>query len=211
MFKKSTWVAGLALCAALAPHAARAGLIGDSVTGSLSADPDWGVVTPFSQPCAVVGAGAEFQGRWVFAPWSPLSTQSWDITVDVGADTITVSAYETTAAADNVYAPAGQNFFAISLGSLDLGQDITGVTQRPGPSGVTIGFSAHAVALTWSALPFGSGDFGPHGGTWVFDLLPAVGTAPTGPGTGTVPEPGSLALALPALLGLAAARRRPRG
>lgn len=211
MFKKSALAASLALAAALLPPLARADLIGDTVTGSLTANPNWGQVTSFSPSSAVVGAGAEFQGRWVFAPWAP-STQVWDITVDVGPGAITVSTYETTSAANNLYAPAGQSFFTLVLGSLDLGQDITGVTQSAGPSGVTVGFSAHGLQLTWGSLPFGSGDFGPSGGSWVFDLLPSVATTPEpGPGQGTVPEPGSLALALPALALLAAGRRRIRG
>jgi hypothetical protein len=177
-----------------APARAQAGLIGDSVLAALVAT-QGAVGMPFAG-AAVVGPGIEFQGQWLFPPFQ----QAWDLTVDLADTTVTVTANENTAGANNIH---GGALFSINLSSLDLGTPILGVTQVAGGAGVhSIGFTADTISLTWSSLPFGGGNQLPTGGAWTF----AIAQAPVDP-TNPIPEPAT-ALLMGAAGAVAAIRRR---
>ena len=194
----------------LAACPVQAGLIGDSVTGNLTASAGgWGVVTQqFASP-ATVGAGLEFSGQWKYAPGG-VTSEVWDITVDIDATSITVSAHENTTGSNNLKAYNG-TLFGITLGGLDLGSAITGLSLVSGQSTwsnydvFTASTTASGIAINWHNLDFGSGDFPPNGGSWTW----AIQTADVPPAQG-VPEPASAALVLAGLLATAAARRRRR-
>ena len=178
----------IAACAATA----HAGLVGDSVTGvlvSTAAAPNAGVTTQFVSP-ATVGAGVEFSGVWSY----PNFGQIWNIGVDVGADSVIVTTHN-SGSAGGIGTFSG-SFFRIDLGDLDMGSDITGVTQSVGPLDAmrSITFTAHQVSLEWKAL-------GAEDGRYVFDLLTAQQTS-------NVPEPSSAALIALGLGGVAIWRRR---
>jgi hypothetical protein len=80
----------VALCAGLVlalPMAAQASLIGQSISGEIVTR--YGPVsTPFS---ATVGAGPEFAGSFL-----TFDNEQWNVTIDVGADTITISFLDAT-------------------------------------------------------------------------------------------------------------------
>ncbi len=215
MSKKS--VRTLALWASLlaALPAAHAGLVGDAVTGSLATAPNnWGVVTQTFGATATVGAGTEFTGQWTFAPGG-VTSEVWDISVDIGADTLTVSVFENSPGSNNLYMYDG-TMFSLALGDLDFGTPITGLSLIAGTTGFTAGFNgvfysdtstvvdADSVGISFHNLRFGGGDTGPNGGSWTWRILPSGDNTPTN----GVPEPGSAALAGLALLGLAWSRRR---
>lgn len=209
MFEKKFLASSLVLAALAVGNNAHAGLIGDSITGSLWANPSmWGSTPQQFSPSAVVGNGTEFVGRYRFAPSGTIS-QEWDISVDVGASSVTISAYENTAGSNNFYY-YDSTIFSVHLGDLDFGTPITGVqlvsgVDTAGPYDVfTTTFSADTVDIAFHNLPFGSGNMAPNGGSWTFNILPQITTAPDA----SVPEPASLGLAALALLGLMGTRRR---
>lgn len=195
----------LAAAGLLAAGSAQASLIGSSVTGSLSVNAGgWGVISQqFASP-ATVGAGTEFTGQWRFAP-AGIVQQVWDITVDIGATSLTVSAYENTGGSNNLYAYSSK-LFGIALGGLDLGSDIAGLSLVSGSSTwaqydvFKATTSANGIAIDWFNLDFGTGNSLPNGGSWTWEIQRTVGQS--------VPEPASAGLVLVALLGAAAAGRR---
>lgn len=210
MFEKKCLMSALVLAALAASPGVRAGLIGDSVSGSLWANPAmWGSESPQFSPGAVVGAGMEFSGAYRFAPGG-VTSQVWDITVDVADSSFTISAHENTAGSNNLKWYTG-TLFSVHLGDLDFGTPITGVQLVSGQATwagypvLTTSFTGDSIDVAFHNLDFGSGDLPPTGGSWTFDILPQGRSGPVGQ---EVPEPGSFALAGLALLGLAGTRRR---
>lgn len=197
----------------LTAGSAHASLLGDSVTGSLWANAGgWGTVTQqFASP-ATVGAGAEFTGQWTYAPGGTVS-EVWDITVDLDATSLTVSAYENSAGSNNLYSYTG-TLFGIVLAGLDLGEGITGLSLVSGSSTwsaysiFTAATSAQGIAIDWHNLNFGSANMPPNGGSWTWEIQYAGATTSPGGGNQAVPEPASAALMLAGLAGTAVFRRR---
>lgn len=141
-------------------------------------------------------------------------SELWDVTVDLSATTLAVSAHENTSGPSNFYSSTN-TLFGIVLGDLDLGSGITGLRLVSGGStwikghGTSPVFatttSARGIAIDWHALDFGAGNILPNGGSWNWDIE-YIGAATEQ----TVPEPTSAALVLLALLGrLPAAGGRP--
>ena len=168
-------------------------LIGDSVEGELLAGDVGGAVgTQFISP-AIVGAGLEFTGNWLFAPFG----MDWRIDVDIDASSFTVTVEEIGPGNNNIF--SGPMMMGIALTDLDwVGQPnhvIDGVVQQPdNPDGVSIiDFTDHGITVFWSAFPFGVGNDPPTGGTYGFKIS-------------TIPGPGALPLLL--ALGLPGMRRR---
>lgn len=210
MSEQKLLMSTVVLAALAASPGAHAGLVGDSITASLSANAMmWGSTPQQFSPSAVVGAGVEFSGSYLFAPGGSPDEQ-WAITVDVAATSFTISAHEVTGGANNLYYYNG-TLFSVHLGDLDFGAPITGVQLVSGPATwstwdvLSTAFSANSIDIDFHNLPFGSGNSAPDGGSWTFNILPQGSTVPTG---GTVPEPASFGLAALALLGLAGTRRR---
>lgn len=102
-----------ALCVMLAiPLSSNATLMGDSVQGALGSQFSNGVTTQFTSP-AIVGADAEFSGVITDS-----SSQMWDIVVDIGASSFTVSINERIRNGDGNI-KGGPNLMALSLSDLD--------------------------------------------------------------------------------------------
>jgi len=116
---------GAALCATLlASGPSFAGLIGDSVTGSLGTGNPFAFpfVVPFVSP-QTVSVGAEFSGQL-----TDVFGQDWQITVDVLDMGFTVGILERTRGGDgNIQ--SGGGLLQIGLGDLDLGGPITSVVN----------------------------------------------------------------------------------
>jgi hypothetical protein len=154
-----------------------------------------GVVgTQFTSP-AVVGAGTEFTGTWLFAGFG----MTWDIAVDLAASSFSVSFAENTAGNNNI--SDGPQMLGISLTDLDpFGTGtITNVTQAAGnPFGVaSIASTADTITIFWQALPFGAGNTPPVGGTYNFNITAAA----------PVPAPATLLLLGVGLAALGLRRR----
>lgn len=198
------------IAGALLSLPSHASLIGDSVTASLWANSQAVGTQVSSQfaPSAVVGDGTEFTGQWRLDD-SGEQSQLWDIAVDIGATSFTVSAHEITSGANNIYYVG--NFLSVRLGDLDLGSPITdvrlvsGVEQFPsGAYAFTKTFTTDSVSIDLWALPFGSGNTAPHGGSWTFSFLAEDEQV-------SVAEPGAgvlFGLGLAAIFGLSRRRNR---
>ena len=198
----------IALLSIFAANAVHATLVGDTVTGSLTNKyPSWTSVPTPMNPSAVVGSGTEFNGQWKYEVPDFFSFV-WDVSVDLGATSFTVSIHDKNNPGANVYA-YDSPLFAIDLGSLNLGSPITGVNLTSGTSQfgnltfVSWDFTADSIALTWYDIPSPSQSYGT--GFWTFDIVTGNDSAGA-----TVPEPDTLVLMGLALLSLGVLRSRQK-
>ena len=180
----------LLIAGILAAGTAHASLIGDSVSARLQ-DFAGGVVAPQFNPTATVGVGIEFNGTWSFAPLG----QVWNVDLDVGASTFTVSFNDVGSGATHDI--SGMTFLGMALGDLNTGGKIIGVSVLSGGGGVqSIGFTDHGVTVQWNHFEFRDANGAPlPGNSWTFGILSAV------------PEPSTWLLMAAGLAGLTWRRR----
>lgn len=175
----------------LAAGTAHASLIGDSVSARL-VDQAGGVVAPQFAPTAIVGAGVEFNGVWSFAPLG----QVWNVDLDVGASTFTVSFNDVGSGATHDI--SGMTFLGMALGDLNPGGKIIGVSvlSSSGAAVQSIGFTDHGITVQWNIFEFRDANGDPlAGGSSTFSIQTAV------------PEPSTWLLMAAGLAGLTWRRR----
>jgi hypothetical protein len=179
----------------IASGSATAGLMGDSVTASISALNE-SIQIPVASPQTVTAA-SEF-----FATVVDGFGQEWEITIDVMDMGFSVGFEESTLGGNgNISGPA--NLLHISLGSLDLGVPITNAIWSdysclsPGYSCAVGGPTISSG--TWTATSADVFFAGVRSGElYTFEFNPET----------SVPEPGTLALLAVGALGAAVQRKR---
>lgn len=181
---------------ATAAGSASAGLVGDSVTASITALND-SISIPVTSP-KTVGAGVEFAGNITDG-----FGQAWEISIDLMDMGFTIGFRETNGNGDaNIF--SNSNLLHISLGSLDLGAPISNITLSDftcvssgiscnvfgGPFLTGGGWTATTADGYWSGVR--------NGDLYTFEIS-------TG---NSVPEPGTMALLLTGFLGFGISRVR---
>lgn len=174
-----------------------AGLMGDSVTAAITAQND-SITIPVASP-KTVGAGVEFTGNITDG-----FGQAWEISIDLMDMGFTIGFRETKGNGDANIFSSGSNLLHISLGSLDLGAQISNITLS-NFSCVSSGFSCNVLGGPflsgggWTATSADGYWWGVRNG----DLYTfAITTA------NSVPEPGTIALLLTGFLGFGFSRLR---
>lgn len=185
-------------------QAAHAGLNGDTITGSLTANANnWGVITQqFNPTTAVVGGGVEFSGQYGNGVYYTPSMW-WNIGVDVADTSFTITANALPGGYNNIYAYTSP-LFTVHLGNLNAGTPITGVTLLSGLASisgyatwdvVTTSHTADSIDVTFYNLPSSLNG----SGSWTFGIQPVA----------TVPEASTYGMMLVGLglVGFAVRRR----
>lgn len=178
-----------------ATGAAHATLVGDSVSGVLfNGVNSSGSVNAQFNSTSTVGTGIEFEGQWTYGDFGT----TWGINADLGASSLTVSVAHIFGVT-NLSTGGINSLFGITLGDLDPGGDIIGITETSGNHSKNISFTQNSITLIWDAVDI----FRPEllkGPIWTFEIIRS--------NQRTVPEPSSLALFSLGLLGLLMARKQ---